>query len=102
MASPPDARTAVFSLCGNVINAFSGKPRRDATYFKSLWLLARESGLPVREDWFYSLPFADKELVSKVLRTPLEALDVSERDVERVISRIEYWLVRENDFSIGR
>jgi len=101
-AFPPDARTAVFSLCGNVINAFSGKPRRDATYFKSLWLLARESGLPVREDWFYSLPFADKELVSKVLRTPLEALDVSERDVERVISRIEYWLVRENDFSIGR
>lgn len=101
-AFPPDARDAIFSLCGNVIDAFSGKPRRDATYFKALWLLARESGLPVREDWFYSLPFADKETVSKTLRTPLDSLEVPTRDIELMISRIEYWLAVENDFSFGR
>ena len=100
-AFPPDARTSVYSLCRNAISAFSAKPRKDATYFKSLWLLGRESGLPVREDWFESLPFDDKACVSKVLRTPLEALDVPAPEVERIISRLEYWLSRENEFFIS-
>ena len=99
-AFPTDARKAVFALCKNAIVAFSGKPRKDATFFKSLWVFARECGLPVREDWFESLPFDDKSCVSKVLKTPLENLDVPVREVERVISRIEYWLAHENDFLI--
>ncbi|MBQ8445965.1 MAG: hypothetical protein IJX22_06240 [Opitutales bacterium] len=99
-AFPPDARKSVLSLCRNAISAFSSKPRKDATYFKSLWLLARECGLPVREDWFESLPFDDKACVSRVLKTPLEVLDVPVREVERMISRIEFWLAHENDFSI--
>lgn len=100
-AFPPDARAAVFSICRNAIAAFSSKPRKDAVYFKSLWLLARECGLPVREDWFESLAFDDKIGVSQVLKTPLDALNVPAREVERMISRIEFWLARENDFVIS-
>lgn len=100
-AFPPDARASVYALCRNAISAFSDKPRKDATYFKSLWLLARECGLPVREDWFESLPFDDKTCVARILRTPLEALDVPAPESERVISRLEYWLSRENDFFIS-
>lgn len=100
-AFPPDARAAVFSVCRSAISAFSEKPRRDATYFKSLWMFARECGLPVREDWFESLTYEDRLCVSSVLRSPLDALDVPVRDVERVVGRMEYWLVRENDFSVS-
>ena len=100
-AFPPDARAAVFSVCRSAISAFSEKPRRDATYFKSLWMFARECGLPVREDWFESLSYEDRLCVSSVLRSPLDALDVPVRDVERVVGRMEYWLVRENDFSVS-
>ncbi len=99
-AFPSDARKTVFALCCNAIAAFSSKPRKDATFFKSLWLLSRECGLPVREDWFESLPFDDKSGVSQILKTPLEKLDVPVREVERMISRIEYWLAHENDFLI--
>lgn len=100
-AFPPDARAAVFSICGNAIAAFSEKPRKDAVYFKSLWLLARECGLPAREDWFESLPYNDKLCAARTLKTPLDAIDVPARDVERMISRIEFWLARENDFLIA-
>lgn len=100
-AFPPDARAAVFSVCRSAISAFSEKPRRDATYFKSLWMFARECGLPVREDWFESLSYEDRLCVSSVLRSPLDALDVPARDVERVVARMDYWLVRENDFSVS-
>lgn len=99
-AFPADARATVFNLCKNAISAFSEKPRKDATYFKSLWLLARESGLPVREDWFESLAYDDKLCVSTVLKTPLEALEVSVPEVDRITFRIEYWLSHENDFTI--
>lgn len=99
-AFPPDARESVFKLCRNAISAFSEKPRKDATFFKSLWLLARESGLPVREDWYESLSFEDKNVVAKILKTPLEALDVPVREAEHFISRIEYWLSKENDFAL--
>lgn len=97
-AFPQDARAAVFRLCGNAIAAFSEKARKDAVYFKALWLFARECGLPVREDWFESLAYDDKIGVSEALKTPADALSVPAREVERMISRIEYWLARENDF----
>lgn len=100
-AFPPDARSAVFALCRNAIAAFSEKTRKDATYFKSLWVFVRECGLPIREDWFESLPFDDKTCVSEVLRTPLDVLRIPVPEVERITSRLEYWLARENDFSIG-
>lgn len=100
-AVPPDARAAVFKLCGIAIDAFADKPRCDATYFKSLWVLARENGLPVREDWFNGLSFGDKALVSETLHSPLDALSVPENEVSRLISRIEFWLSRENEFSFA-
>lgn len=100
-AFPPDALAAVFSICRNAIAAFSEKPRKDAAYFKSLWMIARECGLPAREDWFESLAFGEKDVVSQILRCPLDAMSVPERDVERATSRLEYWLARENDFRIS-
>lgn len=100
-AFSPDAREGVFKICRNAIAAFSEKPRKDATYFKSLWLLARESGLPVREDWFESLNYEDKAAVAETLKTPLESLSVLAPAVEHFISRIEYWLSKENDFALA-
>lgn len=100
-AFPPDARDAVFRLCGNAISAFSEKARKDAVYFKSLWIFARECGLPVREDWFDSLAFDDKQCVSDVLKTPPDALAVPVPEVERMIARMEFWLARENDFFVS-
>ncbi len=99
-AFPPDARAAVFSVCRNAIAAFSEKKRRDATYFKALWMFARECGLPVREDWFESLRYDEKLCASAVLRSPLETLDVPVPDVEHLIRKAENWLVHENDFSV--
>lgn len=98
-AFPPDARAGVFSICRNVINALAAKPRKEAAYLKALWLLARESGLPAREDWFERLVAADRDAVSAVLKTPLEALSVPVGHVEFLVSDLERWLGNEHEFS---
>ncbi len=99
-AFPPDARGAVFSLCHTAIEAFSEKPRKETAYFKALWLLAKTSGLPVREDWFRALAFSEKTTVAQILRSPLEALPVPANEVEYLVGRLEFWLSREQDFSL--
>ena len=90
-AFPPDA---------SAFRAFSEKPRKDAAFFKALWLFARECGLPAREDWFERLAFDDKLSVSAVLRAPLEEASVPAREVARLAGQLERWLAREHDFVI--
>lgn len=99
-AFPPDARAAVFSVSRSAFCAFSEKPRKDAAFFKALWLFARECGLPAREDWFERLAFDDKLSVSAVLRAPLEEACVPAREVGRLAGQLERWLAREHDFVI--
>lgn len=100
-AFPPDAADAVFALCANAFRAFGEKPNAEAAYLKALWTLARETGYPVKEDWFENSAFDDRESVAAILKTPLDALECDPRDVAHHTRRLEAWLEREHHFVLA-
>lgn len=102
-AFPPDARAAIFALCGRVISAFEARSRRDAIFFKALWLVARESGLPVREDWFARRVPAEQRAITAILKNPPDdALGVPAAETKFLTRLLEDWLAREHDFAFPR
>lgn len=87
-----DAAGTLFSLAEKVLKAFAEKPFPAATYFKGLWMLAKISGYPVKEDWFERLVYDEREAVCGVLMTPLEALKIDARMLRHIVQRLENWL----------
>lgn len=101
---PPESRRRLHTLADGALVAFAGKPRPDAAYFKTLWLIARDDGLPVKEDFAANLRLGEVELIGTLLNTPLAGLDdtlAPPAQVEGITRTLEQWLVREADFVIG-
>lgn len=102
-AFPPDARAAIFALCGRTISALEVRSRRDAVFFKALWLTARESGLPVRQDWFARRTAEEQRSISGILKNPPDdSLNVPAAETNFLTQNLEDWLAREHDFAFPR
>ncbi|MDR2981696.1 MAG: hypothetical protein LBV12_05560 [Puniceicoccales bacterium] len=96
---PPDGSSAeVHDLCVEAVQAFAGRPRPDATLFKSLWKLVRGEGYPVQEHWLRGLDRGDREAVASILNCPLDAQVETADNVSRLTRRLERWLENECHF----
>lgn len=101
---PPESWPSLHALAEGAFTAFAEKPRPDAAYFKTLWVLARDEGLPVKADFGAGLRAGENELAALVLARPLAELDevAAPRALVEGLSRaLERWLVREAHFVIG-
>lgn len=100
---PEDSRAAIDALLAQAFAAFARPAARpDMVYFKSLYLLARDEGLPLKQEWLPSLPAADRILVASALNLPSDAPDAPPApDLMRLTKRLETYLVGEHDLRIG-
>ena len=100
---PEDSRAAVDALLTQALSAFA-RPgaRADLVIFKSLYCLARDEGLPLKQHWLPALPPGDRTLVAGALSRPADAPDApSPQDLARLTKRLETYLVTEADLQIG-
>lgn len=100
---PPESWPVIHALACDAIAAIAEKPCPEAAYFKTLWRLARDEGLPVKEDFFVRLRPGERDLAVIVLNTPLTGLteDTAPKPLVEGLSRsLEQWLASEADFVV--
>lgn len=69
-----DSRAGVAALLRQAFAAFASGARPDFVWFKSLYRFARDEGHPLKEQWFPTLPAADRDAVAALLNRPLAEL----------------------------
>ncbi|WOO40357.1 hypothetical protein [Rubellicoccus peritrichatus] len=82
------------------LDAFENGIRPDVTLFKSLYLLARSEGFPVKEQFIADLPSSGRALAAELLNRPLSEQTAPPNKVEPLIHRIQAWLSGHADFVI--
>jgi hypothetical protein len=87
-----ESREAVATLLRQALEAFATGARPDLIWFKSLYRFARDEGYPVREQWFPTLPAADRAEVAKLLNRPLADQDATRDIVARLAARLAEYL----------
>lgn len=89
---PEESRAAVANLLRTALAAFAAGVRPDIVYFKSLYRFARDEGYPAKEQWFPTLPSADRADVVTLLNRPLAAQTAEPAAVRRLQRRFEEYL----------
>lgn len=69
-----ESRAAVAALLRQAFVSFASGARPDYVWFKSLYRFARDEGYPAKEQWFPTLPAADRDAVALLLNRPLAEL----------------------------
>lgn len=93
-------RPQVLALLCRAFAAFGRSPRPDVVYLKALYRFAREEGLPLKEEWFPTLPASDRAGLSALLNQPLEEQSAAPELVTRWKRRLEEYLRGHSDFVI--
>lgn len=91
-AVPEESRAGIYSLLRQAFTAFGQTQRPDVVYFKSLYLFARDEGYPIKQEWFPTLPAADRAHVTALLGRPLAEQDAPLTEVARLTRRLENYL----------
>ena len=86
-----DALIKSQSLNGS-FTSFATGARPDFVWFKSLYCFARDEGYPVKQQWFPTLPVADREAVATLLNRPLAEQTATLAAVARLQKRLEEYL----------
>lgn len=87
-----DSRIDVATLLRQAFASFAGGARPDLVWFKSLYRFARDEGYPVKEQWFPTLPAADRTVVATLINRPLVEQAADAATVARLTSRLGEYL----------
>lgn len=100
---PEDSRAAIDALLAQAFTAFARPGARpDLVFFKSLYLFARDEGLPLKQHWLPTLPAGDRDHVAAALSLTADSPDApGASDLARVTKRLEAYLITEADLQIG-
>ncbi len=92
--NPVDAesREPVAELLRGALLAFASGMRPDVVYFKSLYRFARDEGYPLKQQWFPTLPAADRTEAATLLNRPLAGQTAPPALVARLQRRLEEYL----------
>ena len=87
-----ESHPAVYTLLRTAFTAFATSDRPDIVYLKSLYCFARDEGHPLKQQWFPSLPAADRTLAIALINQPLATQIAAPADVARLLRRLEDYL----------
>ncbi len=87
-----ESREQVGLLLRNALDAFGTGVRPDVVHLKSLYLLARDEGYPVKQEWLPALEAADRAAAAAVLNRPLGAQAEAPATVARLRRSLEQYL----------
>ena len=95
---PEDSRAAIDALLTRAFTALGREGTRpELIYFKSLYCLARDEGLPLKQEWLPALPTADRDLAASALNQPATSSEPAAPDLSRLTKRLETYLTAEHD-----
>ena len=89
---PEESRQSVAMLLQQAFVSFAAGARPDLVWFKSLYRFARDEGYPMKEQWFPTLPAADRTAVARLLNRPLTEQNDTLETVARLTERLVNYL----------
>ena len=89
---PEESRGEVALLLRKAFSSFATSDRPDFVWFKSLYRFARDEGYPIKEEWFPTLPAADRTDVVVLLNRPLSEQTATVEAVARLTKRLTEYL----------
>ncbi len=90
----------LYSLCLRSLEAFARNERPEVTHFKSLYLLARTEGYPVKEQMLASWTRLDQGLAHQLLSEPVNGNQPHADEVRRLLGSLQSYLKRSTDILI--
>jgi len=87
-----ESRASVAELLRTALGAFGSGPRPDIVFFKSVYRFARDEGYPLKQQWFLTLPSADRAVVATLVNKPLTEQTAEPPLVARLQRRLEEYL----------
>lgn len=87
-----ESRPSVAELLRSALGAFASGARPDIVYFKSVYRFARDEGYPLKQQWFPTLPTADRAVVATLLNRPLAGQTADGPAVARLQRRLDEYL----------
>lgn len=95
-----ESRRAVHSLLERALDAWESGARPDCVYFKSVFLLARDEGYPVEQDWWRRLESDDRNAAESVLRTRVADQEIVPTTVSRLTQALEHYLSHHTEIRV--
>ena len=98
-----DTRAGIDTLLTRAFAAFARPAARpELVFFKSLYVFARDEGLPLKEEWLPLLPPADRDLAAAALALPADAPEAPAAVVlARLTQNLASYLAAEHDLTVG-
>ncbi len=92
----------LFTLTERAFDAFAAGKAPDVVLLKSLYLLLKDEGYPVRESWWPTLRSDLRETAKRLLSQPSPAhIDKPEQDIcESIEQHLTQWMRHQTDLSI--
>ncbi|MEM0966721.1 MAG: hypothetical protein AAGJ81_11285 [Verrucomicrobiota bacterium] len=90
----------LFSLSEQFFDSVSNSPAPETAYLKTLYLLAKTEGLPIREDWVDQMDPGQRILLRDILQTSLADQGEENSAVARFCDSLERWLAAEAHFTL--
>jgi hypothetical protein len=94
---PPESAEVCYRIALETFDAMAARPRADCAYFKSLWLILKDGGWGVHEQWFTRLG-ARQAAAAAILGQPLDAQTTDEETVAALTTDLERWSAGEAHF----
>ncbi len=97
-----DTRASIDALLTRAFAAFARPAARpELVFFKSLYVFARDEGLPLKEEWLPRLPPADCDFAASALALPSDAPEApAPADLARLTRDLASYLAAEHDLVV--
>ncbi|MBL4575651.1 MAG: hypothetical protein JKY51_06085 [Opitutaceae bacterium] len=95
-----ESRRPVYQLFKNALSAWRTGIRPEVTLLKSIYILARDEGYPVKEDWCEKLPTRDRASLRSILSSPVVEQKTSEQEAHSLLLSLEHYLNHYTDIQM--
>ena len=90
----------VYELFREALRHWESGQRPEIIYFKILYLLAREEGYAVKEDWLRHIPEEEQKKARTLLTLPLKEQRTATHETELTIESLKRWLAGNTDILV--
>jgi len=87
-----DGRAEVFNIAETAFVAWNSQKLPQVVLFKSLYLLMKSEGYPVKQDWIAGLNELERITAAHVLNTALKDMSVNDMDMEKLLASLQTWV----------
>jgi len=89
-----DGRGEVFEIAITAFAAWNSQKLPQVVLLKSLYLLMKSEGYPVKQEWIESLAKQDRKSTAYILNTPIIDIDIDIDgiNIEKIIVSLRHWI----------